>query len=602
MKCNLTNICFLFIPQENKIKSPPEKTERPVGDTYSRPQTHHINNTILPLTYEKLNTKENKDPELINNRQPYDKHNEFDYSRPVGYDKSTEVINTSKNVQKDIENYSKTCRPPSIGSANKERLLDKYINGGPAKRNSSSLTPSSDYNKGPPLASVYCSSQVAKNLALDNQKHQPLPDTIDDALYHSLQLKREKNPELGLNVEPRASAVGCKVAGTPGPTQCSKLKIYRPKTAASVQRNNKQFSEMVRPKTSGYEKRLSKEPHHISEMELAICWDLKPDCPDDEPKKSPHIDGSNGSAAPAVFSLVHQLPQVEGSEKPPPQPQHSKLEHKDTQDSFKSVSQGSAEKARLRPKTAWAGDDAKTRQLQQRLARLKETANPSAVMDIINLNDVAVAAKENKSPNIGNTKPNSPPTDNQHQYGGRRKSINGESHSAGCSSLPNTATLAKKKVYQSSPNLTSAGIQTQNEKNNKNRLLNSRPCMACDHKSSPMNAISTPPRPKSEYKMAFKAGKPNNSANNSLNNSRDGSQEGSPSSLRQNSKNLQVPKPKPPFAKRTYSIGTLAPPFSLWPGTTGQSYPEHWRLASVYQHSYKPVEARRKPLLQSVYQ
>ncbi|XP_059484250.1 putative uncharacterized protein ENSP00000383309 [Neocloeon triangulifer] len=64
-----------------------------------------------------------------------------------------------------------------------------------------------------------------------------------------------------------------------------------------------------------------------------------------------------------------------------------------------------------------------------------------------------------------------------------------------------------------------------------------------------------------------------------------------------------VPKPKMPFSKRSYSIGTLAPPFSLWPdGTKRQDYPDHWRLASVYQHSYKPVHLRKKTLLASIFQ
>ena len=44
---------------------------------------------------------------------------------------------------------------------------------------------------------------------------------------------------------------------------------------------------------------------HVSEMELAICWDLVPAYPEDEPRPTPHIDGSNGSAAPGIFSLVH---------------------------------------------------------------------------------------------------------------------------------------------------------------------------------------------------------------------------------------------------------------------------------------------------------
>jgi hypothetical protein len=105
--------------------------------------------------------------------------------------------------------------------------------------------------------------------------------------------------------------------------------------------------------------------------------------------------------------------------------------------------------------------------------------------------------------------------------------------------------------------------------------------MACELKQLPPQY-----RPRSEYKLAFKAGKPSSASR--------------PQTAA--AKQVRVPKPRAPFAKRSYSIDTLRPPFSLWPEHTGQGYPEHWRLASVYQHAYKPIETRRKSLLASVYQ
>ena len=62
-----------------------------------------------------------------------------------------------------------------------------------------------------------------------------------------------------------------------------------------------------------------------------------------------------------------------------------------------------------------------------------------------------------------------------------------------------------------------------------------------------------------------------------------------------------VPKPKQPYVKKNYMIDTLAPPFCSWTGAQSE-YPNHWRLASIYQHAYKPVENRKRSLLQSVYQ
>lgn len=381
-------------------------------------------------------------------------------------------------------------------------------------------------------------------------------------------------------MEPRAAAVGVKGYGAPAPTQCSKLKVFRPKTTGNLHR--RESHDVVRPKTS-----QPKHKEHMSEIELALCWDFKPVDPKDEPKRSPHIDGSNGSAAPAVFAMVHQpSPPPSDEERLSP---HANPEKRMSADSLRSVSKESSGRARSRPKTAWAADDAKEKYLNDRLKKLQERSNPSAVMDIINNN-----TKENNSPNVVPLERRKSSADSKHS---RRKSMSGQQSIK--SSELDSQNLSKVKHYQSSPNLTTTGVQT-NGKNGKNRLLNSRPCMACDLKTSPPGSVQDDKRPKTEYKMAFKAGKPNNgSGNGSINSSQDIS---STSSKQHSSKQVHIPKMKAPFAKKSYSIGTLAPPFSLWPGTTGQDYPEHWRLASVYQHSFKPVELRRKPLLQSVFQ
>lgn len=75
-----------------------------------------------------------------------------------------------------------------------------------------------------------------------------------------------------------------------------------------------------------------------------------------------------------------------------------------------------------------------------------------------------------------------------------------------------------------------------------------------------------------------------------------------PSNQGQKSKVVYVPRPKQPYKKKNYQIDSLAPPFSSWTGASGQSeYPNHWRLASIYQHAYKPVENRKRHLLQSIY-
>ncbi|XP_044757636.1 uncharacterized protein LOC123315826 isoform X3 [Coccinella septempunctata] len=70
---------------------------------------------------------------------------------------------------------------------------------------------------------------------------------------------------------------------------------------------------------------------------------------------------------------------------------------------------------------------------------------------------------------------------------------------------------------------------------------------------------------------------------------------------KQVSKNIiRVPRQKKPYASKNYSIDSIAPPFSLQKGKR-EDYPEHWRLATVYQHSYKPIKNRKCTLLSTVF-
>lgn len=142
----------------------------------------------------------------------------------------------------------------------------------------------------------------------------------------------------------------------------------------------------------------------------------------------------------------------------------------------------------------------------------------------------------------------------------RKKSVEPKATSSPTDRNNNVAIpKGKPPHYRSSPNLRAG-------------------CTACEKGEAP------PLLPPAPYKMAFKAGSPE-----------------ACNTVRAPPPSVKVPKPRAPFARRSYSIDTLAPPFSVWSGSQ-QGYPEHWRLASVYQHSFKPLEARRKPLLASVYQ
>ena len=405
-------------------------------------------------------------------------------------------------------------------------------------------TPSPDFR--PPLASVSSNFHLAKQLHRENLQHTPLPDTVDDALYRALQTKRVSHPGKDLNVgPPGVSAVGYKGYGPPGPSQCSKLRVYRPKTAVQT-KERKQVEELLprRPSTG-----------RISDIQLAICWDLKPPREEDEPRPSPHIDGSNGSAAPAVFALVHQ----------PPADHSTKDNGKATEGYETNEGCGTKQGCETNGQCSTKEDcEIKDDHGTKKPCGTKEGCNtpPDKSESIFTMLPKSAwgETKENSSPNVGNA----------HR---RRGSTEAEAHTS--------AALERRKEHKSSPTL-----MTTSQRPVK-RLLGSRPCVACELKPRPPQY-----RPRSEYKMAFKAGKPSNSFDSGC----------STRPQTAAAKQVRVPKPRTPFAKRSYSIDTLTPPFSLWPGRTGQGYPEHWRLASVYQHAYKPVEARRKPLLASVYQ
>ncbi|XP_033218252.1 uncharacterized protein LOC117173719 [Belonocnema kinseyi] len=60
---------------------------------------------------------------------------------------------------------------------------------------------------------------------------------------------------------------------------------------------------------------------------------------------------------------------------------------------------------------------------------------------------------------------------------------------------------------------------------------------------------------------------------------------------------FQIPRPKTPFARRSFCIDTLAPPFSIIQGCRDADYPEHWRLTSVYQQSYRNPKKQKGTIL-----
>lgn len=82
-----------------------------------------------------------------------------------------------------------------------------------------------------PLVLTKKNFEQAKKCARENLEHQPLPDKIDYEEFKRLQMEGHPTPGLALPEEvngPTGVAWKQKVCG---PTQCTKMRIYRSKTA-----------------------------------------------------------------------------------------------------------------------------------------------------------------------------------------------------------------------------------------------------------------------------------------------------------------------------------------------------------------------------------
>lgn len=232
-----------------------------------------------------------------------------------------------------------------------------------------------------------------------------------------------------------------------------------------------------------------------------MCWDLTPENPSDEPKRTPHIDGSNGSQAPAVFTLV-----------PPTDKQEESTEVEEKCDGLHATCDPPPPKV------------LPTKTLPQKRSK---SAYPR------------IASEKPKSTVSSSTQDSSKATRDSSSY---------------------------KTIEYCSQECSKYGGRTRN-------------CVACELKNVKIKEA----RPKSEYKMAFRAGVPQAKV-----------------SIFIGRADIRVPRMRNPYQEKDYRIQTLAPPFSLQ-NFRRHDYPEHWRLATVYQHSYKPLQTRKKPLLATVY-
>ncbi|XP_050441827.1 uncharacterized protein LOC126846461 [Adelges cooleyi] len=349
-----------------------------------------------------------------------------------------------------------------------------------------------------------------------SNKHHRLPDTIEDAVYRSLQMKRDKHPGLGLDgFWPKCSAVAYKSFNDPGPTQCSKLRVYRPKTSKDGGGNGRQETAgNGRPKTCG-------SLQALTDIKLALCWDL--DAP---------FDGRRSADKPAVFQKIVKKDSAEmHSGKPVPRAPNS-----------------SAVMGFVRP-----ADEPES-------PRVSRPRNLSAIVNLI---------------------PEKLARNNDESGGDREEPDPAKSPPASREKIPEEVGNVDDKPEQSDRANAFGACEKQH----------CRPCVACDYRRyypAAAKRCQKSHEEKNPYKMAFKAGVPVTSP---VKHGRTKCK-----------KKLKVPKPKTTNSdKKKYVIGTLLPPFSMWPGTTARDYPEHWRLTSVYRQAFKPLESRKQSFLDTIY-
>ena len=460
-------------------------------------------------------------------------------------------------------------------------------------------------------------SNVAKKFHDDNLKHQPLPDVINDPMYKALISDRYPFPGESLKVGTMPTAIGWKNYSVPGPTECSKLKIFRPKTASDPK--VKKVKE-ERPKTS-----KNYVPKKVLPIDLAICWDLKPDDSIKEPKRSLHIDGSNGCIAPAVFTMIHQQDNskeqnVSGSclplaEKISPGIEESNLANLPSQEGGKI--QNSVLKCPINKEAIMSCVKASPKDS-------KQSDSPMSFTSV--LTNVSNKTRENSKTFLSNEEASKILTrklmtlqrekEKKGNYFDPKKYVfnsNNNNNNFNCGSYND------KKINHSTPNLASkcsgskcGTDKTSQDSFNKNKSLTNLSRGSSDgckypNKYPQINKDENKSRSSSGHSKSHGCSHNDNSGKTEIKNTtktettKSDSPNSSGSSLGlksyKGSKNhVVIP------GKKKYSIGTLLPPFSYWPQNNSQNYPEHWRLASVYQHSYKPINNRKRPLLASVFQ
>lgn len=381
-----------------------------------------------------------------------------------------------------------------------------------------------------------------------------------------------------------------------GPTHCTKLKVYRPKTCGVVPPpigscsagNGGNGVCDSRPQTAFNHK------SKIEPMELAICWDYRAPNPLDEPKASAHIDGSSDTVAPAIFSVVKT-----------PRPA----------DDLNNTGRSAGVFAHTAGEEGFFDKDIMLRNKNYFSTRLERNT------------DRTCKCSANSRSHSASRKGSLEEQQQKHQHQGHNPQQQPRLQAKNrCKSSPNLSVLVQpseascresiivcnynKEHYHYRPEPTKRHpnpVKKHAHCQRTQQQQQQRPLRLCEQNLQKLNQNQTSAavctKHPMEFKAAFKAGAVK-SQSSGVCSSLDHTSNGSTSTgTEYTTKVFKIPKPKQPYAKKNYTIDTLAPPFACWRGGAGQGgYPEHWRLASVYNHSYKPIEQRKRPLLATVFQ
>lgn len=436
-----------------------------------------------------------------------------------------------------------------------------------------------------PAVNVTQNFHFAKKMHVGNLEHQPLPDTLG---YRGM-TKIAEHRDSDIIVKPYA--IGWKGFGASGPTCCTKMRVHRPKTCDPKKAEGEKDSK--RPSTSGpdlggqYTKAMSL-------MDLAICWDFRPDNPKGEPRPPKHIDGSNGSKAPAVFTMVH-TPKVETFEQvvpAHPNPIFNQNQYAN-EVGHHPVPYFEKDMSKEKRKDSCDVQYCPQHNNNDRVSRSVSSSRRNSGQSVSKPQCDGIhgcgtpSETSRKSGREQNTRPDKLQPIKQAWSGNEKakdNEVRNQHHGRNSLESYEKTPLAQGKLHQSSPSESHLSRRSTKESvSTNNNTIKHKHCISC-------NGAKTCPeaKHKEDYKFAFKAGNPNSVQ--------------SSGSHTTDSKGFKIPKMRHPYSKKSYTIPTLAPPFSIWKDANATGYPEHWRLASVYQHAYKPPEQRRKPLISGVFQ